>query len=182
MIISNRSSKFALFSKEFLRRHGLHLSGTATTWFLLDIAYYSQNLFQKDIFSDVGWLPSAGSMSALDELYKIARAQTLTALCGTVPGYWVIVIYGLTFFFANFGPNSTTFVVPNQDHVKTDAGYPPDIGMTNSLIVLGVISILGFFFMFLVPESKGKSPEEMSRENEDEDDQVQQSNKVELTV
>ncbi|CAB4266962.1 unnamed protein product [Prunus armeniaca] len=62
MIISNSSSKFALFSKEFLRRHGLHLSGTATTWFLLDIAYYSQKLFQKDIFSAVGWLPSAGSM------------------------------------------------------------------------------------------------------------------------
>ncbi|CAB4266965.1 unnamed protein product [Prunus armeniaca] len=155
MIISNRSSKFALFSKEFLRRHGLHLLGTATTWFLLDIAYYSQKLFQKDIFSAVGWLPSAGSMSALDELYKIARAQTLIALCGTVPGYW------------------------NQDHAKTDAGYPPGIGMRNSLIVLGVISILGFFFKFLVP--KGKSLEEMSRENEDEGAQVQ-SNEVELTV
>lgn len=241
---------FALWSKEFMRRHGKHLLGTATCWFLLDIAYYSQNLFQKDIFSAVGWLPSAKSMSALDELYKIARAQTLIALCGTVPGYWVtvflidrmgrfaiqligfffmtvfmfllaipyqhwtrpennvwfIVIYGLTFFFANFGPNSTTFVVPaeifparfrstchgisaaagkagaiigafgflyasqNQDKSKADAGFPAGIGMRNSLMVLGVINVIGLLFTFLVPESKGKSLEEMSRENEEEEE------------
>lgn len=242
--------KFGLWSKEFMRRHGKHLLGTATCWFLLDIAYYSQNLFQKDIFSAVGWLPSAKSMSALDELFKIARAQTLIALCGTVPGYWVtvflidrmgrfaiqligfffmtvfmfllaipyqhwtrpennvwfIVIYSLTFFFANFGPNSTTFVVPaeifparfrstchgisaaagkagaiigafgflyasqSQDKSKADAGFPAGIGMRNSLMVLGVINVIGFLFTFLVPESKGKSLEEMSRENEEEEE------------
>ncbi|KAM1119674.1 hypothetical protein ACFX15_043057 [Malus domestica] len=244
----NKSSSFGLFSREFLQRHGKHLLGTATCWFLLDIAYYSQNLFQKDIFSAVGWLPSASSMSALDELFKIARAQTLIALCGTVPGYWAtvflidyigrfaiqligfffmtvfmlvlaipyehwsrpqhnigfIVIYGLTFFFANFGPNATTFVVPveifparlrstchgisaasgklgaiigafgflyaaqNQDPAKADPGYPAGIGMKNALFVLAGINVIGFFFTFLVPESKGKSLEEMSRENEDE--------------
>ncbi|XP_019431788.1 PREDICTED: inorganic phosphate transporter 1-4-like, partial [Lupinus angustifolius] len=46
-----RGNDFGLFTTQFFRRHGLHLLGTATTWFLLDIAYYSQNLFQKDIFS-----------------------------------------------------------------------------------------------------------------------------------
>ncbi|EEF48366.1 inorganic phosphate transporter 1-4 [Ricinus communis] len=156
--VLDRSNNFGLFSKQFLARHGLHLLGTASTWFLLDIAYYSQNLFQKDIFSAVGWLPPAKSMSTLDELFKIAKAQFFIALCGTVPGYWVtvilidyigrftiqligfffmtvfmfalaipyhhwtlkennigfIVIYGLTFFFANFGPNSTTFIVPAE--------------------------------------------------------------------
>ena len=25
-----------------------------------------------------------------------------------------VVIYGLTFFFSNFGPNSTTFIVPGE--------------------------------------------------------------------
>jgi len=247
--VKNRSNSFGLFTREFARRHGLHLLGTTTTWFLLDIAYYSQNLFQKDIFSAVGWIPPAKTMSALDELYKIARAQTLIALCGTVPGYWVTVLlidyigrfaiqmigfffmsifmfalaipyhhwtqkanhigfvamYALTFFFANFGPNSTTFIVPaeifparlrstchgisaasgkagaivgafgflyasqSQDKSKTDAGYPPGIGMRNSLLVLGVISVLGLFFTCLVPESKGKSLEEMSREGEEEE-------------
>ena len=235
-------NSFGLWSKEFARRHGLHLLGTTTTWFLLDIAYYSQNLFQKDIFSAVGWIPNAKLMSAIDEVYMIARAQTLIALCGTVPGYWVtvllidrigrftiqligfffmtvfmlalaipynhwthnhigfVVMYGLTFFFANFGPNSTTFIVPaeifparlrstchgisaacgkagaivgafgflyasqNQDKSKADPGYPAGIGMRNSLLVLSVLNVLGLFFTFLVPESKGKSLEEMSKE------------------
>ncbi|GJY99585.1 inorganic phosphate transporter 1-4 [Tanacetum coccineum] len=94
-------------------------------------------------------------------------------------------MYSLTFFFANFGPNTTTFVVPaeifparvrstchgisaasgklgaivgafgflylaqNQDPTKTDAGYPA------------------------VPESKGKSLEEMSGETERENTDLQ---------
>ncbi|OVA02419.1 General substrate transporter [Macleaya cordata] len=241
-------NSFGLFSKQFLKRHGLHLLGTTSTWFLLDIAFYSQNLFQKDIFSAVGWIPPAKTMNAIEEVYRIARAQTLIALCSTVPGYWFtvafidrigrfaiqlmgfffmtvfmfalaipyhhwtlkenrigfVLMYALTFFFANFGPNSTTFVVPaeifparlrstchgisaaagkagamvgafgflyaaqSQDKTKTDAGYPPGIGVKNSLIMLGVINFLGMLFTFLVPESKGKSLEEMSGENDDE--------------
>lgn len=242
------ANSFGLFSREFMRRHGLHLLGTTTTWFLLDIAFYSQNLFQKDIFTAIGWIPPAKTMNAIEEVYRIARAQTLIALCSTVPGYWFtvafidrigrfaiqlmgfffmtvfmfalaipydhwthkdnrigfVVIYSLTFFFANFGPNATTFVVPaeifparlrstchgisaasgklgaivgafgflylaqNKDKAKTDAGYPAGIGVKNSLIILGVLNFLGLLFTFLVPESKGKSLEEMSGEQEDD--------------
>ncbi|XP_030514175.1 inorganic phosphate transporter 1-4 [Rhodamnia argentea] len=242
----SEASGFGLFTKQFLSRHGLHLLGTTSTWFLLDIAFYSQNLFQKDIFSAIGWIPAAKTMNALEEVFRIARAQTLIALCSTVPGYWFtvafidrmgrfaiqmmgfafmtvfmfaiaipydhwthkenrigfVMMYSLTFFFANFGPNATTFVVPaeifparlrstchgisaaagklgaiigafgflylaqNQDPAKADAGYPAGIGVRNSLILLGVINFLGLLFTFLVPESKGKSLEEMSGENE----------------
>lgn len=241
------ASAYDLFSKEFFRRHGTHLLGTTSTWFLLDIAFYSQNLFQKDIFSAIGWIPPAATMNAIEEVFRIARAQTLIALCSTVPGYWFtvafidkmgrfaiqlmgfffmtvfmfalaipyhhwtlkdnqigfVVLYSLTFFFANFGPNATTFVVPaeifparfrstchgissasgklgamvgafgflylaqNQDKNKTDAGYPPGIGVKNSLLLLGGLNFLGILFTFLVPEAKGKSLEEMSGENED---------------
>ncbi|CDP21515.1 unnamed protein product [Coffea canephora] len=188
-----------------------------------------------------------GKQAAADmsKVLQIAKAQTLIALCGTVPGYWFtvflidkmgrfaiqlmgfcmmtifmlalaipynhwakgnhvgfVVLYSLTFFFANFGPNATTFIVPaeifparlratchgisaasgksgaivgafgflylaqNQDKTKTDAGYPPGIGMRNSLIVLAVINLLGALFTFLVPESKGKSLEEISGEDQ----------------
>jgi PHS family inorganic phosphate transporter-like MFS transporter len=243
-----KRNDFGLFSREFLARHGLHLLGTTTTWFLLDIAFYSQNLFQKDIFSAIGWIPPAKTMNALEEVFRIARAQTLIALCSTVPGYWFtvffidrigrfaiqlmgfffmtvfmfalaipynhwthkdhrigfVIMYSLTFFFANFGPNATTFVVPAEifparlrstchgisaaagkagaivgafgflyaaqpkDPSKRDAGYPAGIGVKNSLIVLGCINVLGVLFTLLVPESKGKSLEEMSKEDEDE--------------
>uniref|UniRef100_A0A7N0TMG0 Major facilitator superfamily (MFS) profile domain-containing protein n=1 Tax=Kalanchoe fedtschenkoi TaxID=63787 RepID=A0A7N0TMG0_KALFE len=242
-------SSFGLFSNEFLKRHGLHLLGTSSTWLLLDIAFYSQNLFQKDIFSAIGWIPAAKTMNAVQEVFWIARAQTLIALCSTVPGYWFTVflidrmgrfsiqlmgfffmtvfmfaiaipynhwthkenrigfvsMYSLTFFFANFGPNATTFVVPAEifparlrstchgisaaagklgaiigafgflylsqspDKNKTEAGYPPGIGVKNSLLVLGVVNLLGLLFTFLVPEPKGKSLEELSGENEEDD-------------
>ncbi|KAG9154852.1 hypothetical protein Leryth_023914 [Lithospermum erythrorhizon] len=255
----NKGNDFGLLSKQFLRRHGLHLLGTTSTWFLLDIAFYSQNLFQKDIFSAIGWIPKAETMSAVEEVYRIARAQTLIALCSTVPGYWFtvalidrigrfaiqlmgfffmtvfmfalaipydhwthkdnrigfVIMYSLTFFFANFGPNATTFVVPaeifparlrstchgisaasgkagaiigafgflyaaqSSDPKKTDAGYPPGIGVRNSLLVLGCINFLGVVFTFLVPESKGKSLEEMSKENEEEENtEVGQDNRT----
>ncbi|KAL5570333.1 hypothetical protein UlMin_026908 [Ulmus minor] len=134
----DKSMSFGLFTKQFSHRHGIHLLGTTTTWFLFDIAYYSQNLFQKDIFSAIGWIPPASTMSALGEVYKIAMAQTLIAICSIVPGYWFtvffidkmgrfaiqlmgkenqigfVVMYSLNFFFANFGPNATTFVVPAE--------------------------------------------------------------------
>ncbi|KAK6255230.1 hypothetical protein QUC31_016894 [Theobroma cacao] len=247
------SNSFGLFSKEFARRHGVHLLGTTTTWFLLDIAYYSSNLFQKDIFSAIGWLPKPETMSATHEVYRVAKAQTLIALCGTVPGYWFtvafidylgrftiqlmgfffmtvfmfalaipyhhwkshnagfLIMYSLTFFFANFGPNATTFVVPAEifparlrstchgisaaagkagaivgafgflyasqstNPANTDAGYPPGIGMKNSLIVLGAINCLGMAFTLLVPESKGKSLEELTGENEEDGDEIQKT-------
>ncbi|KAG9136082.1 hypothetical protein Leryth_003708 [Lithospermum erythrorhizon] len=87
----DKDNDFGLLSKQFLRRHGFHLLGTTSTWFLLDIAFYSQNLFQKDIFSAIGWIPKAETMSAIEEVHRIARAQTLIALCSTVPGYWFTV-------------------------------------------------------------------------------------------
>ncbi|KAF3639669.1 putative inorganic phosphate transporter 1-4 [Capsicum annuum] len=106
----------------------------------------------------IGWILAAKTMNAIEKVYKIARAQTLIALCSTVPGYWFtvflidrigrfiiqllgfsmmtvfvfalaipydhwthpgnhigfVVLYSLTFFFANFGPNATTFIVPAE--------------------------------------------------------------------
>ncbi|KQJ81733.1 probable inorganic phosphate transporter 1-4 [Brachypodium distachyon] len=244
-----RQEQFGLFSREFLKRHGRHLLGTTVCWFVLDIAFYSQNLFQKDIYAAVGWLPRADTMNALQEMFSISRAQTLVALCGTIPGYWFtvflidvlgrfaiqlggfffmtafmlglavpydhwtntnpagfVVMFAFTFFFANFGPNSTTFIVPAEifparlrstchgvsaaagkagaivgsfgflyaaqspDPAKAEAGYPPGIGVRNSLFLLAGCNVVGFFFTFLVPESKGKSLEELSGENQEDDD------------
>lgn len=88
---SSTGQQFGLFLAEFVCRPGRHLLGTTSTLLLLDIAFYSHNLFQKDIFSAIGWIPKASTMSVLDELLKIACAQSLIALCGTVPGYWSTV-------------------------------------------------------------------------------------------
>ncbi|KAG0562679.1 hypothetical protein KC19_9G164500 [Ceratodon purpureus] len=250
---------YGLWSRQFVKQHGAQLLGCASTWFLLDIAFYSQNLFQKDIFSAIGWLPAAKTMSALEEVFRVSRAQALIALVSTVPGYWVTValvdvigrwviqmigfffmtlfmfvltfqyytlrgtpcvdnpaqycggnhtafltLYALTFFFANFGPNVTTFIIPAelfparlrstchgisaasgkagaivgafgflyaaQDQVegKQDHGYPTGIGLKNSFLLLSVINAAGFFCTFLVPETKGRSLEDLSGENDAE--------------
>jgi PHS family inorganic phosphate transporter-like MFS transporter len=151
------TEQYALGSAKFWRLHGLHLIGTCGCWFIIDVSYYSQNLFQSTVYSKVGWLPKNTTLSALEEMFKVSRAQAFIALCGTVPGYYVaiafidilgrwiiqiqgfffmtvfmyalaapynhwvnhdhvgfLVIYGLTFFFSNFGPNTTTFIVPAE--------------------------------------------------------------------
>jgi len=250
---------YGLLSRQFLKQHGVQLLGCTTTWFLLDIAFYSQNLFQKDIFTAIGWLPPAKNMSALEEVYRVSRAQALIALVSTVPGYWVTValvdvigrwviqmigfffmtlfmfvltfqyytlrgtpcaddpsaycggnhtafltLYALTFFFANFGPNVTTFIIPaelfparlrstchgisaasgkagaivgafgflyaaqSQKEGQQDKGYPTGIGLKNSFLLLSCINAAGFFCTFLVPETNGRSLEDLSGENDAE--------------
>ncbi|KAF3538540.1 hypothetical protein F2Q69_00023366 [Brassica cretica] len=209
-IVKDPRLNYGLFSKEFLRRHGLPLLGCTSTWFLLDIAFYSQNLFQKDIFSAIGWIPKASTMNAVHELMGFFMMTVFMFAIAFPYDHWIkpdnrigfVVMYPLTFFFANFGPNATTFIVPAeifparlrstchgisaatgkagaivgafgflyaaqpQDKTKTDAGYPPGIGVKNSLIMLGVINFVGMLFTFLVPEPKGKSLEELSGETE----------------
>ncbi|KAA8548799.1 hypothetical protein F0562_000483 [Nyssa sinensis] len=139
------ANSFVLFSKKFARRHGLHLLGSTSTWFLLDIAFYSQNLFQKDVFSAIG----------------------------TVPGYWFTVAF-IDIIGSGWEGRSHNwsfrflYAAQNTDPNKADAGYPPGIGVKNSLIMLGCINFLGMCFTLLVPEPKGKSLEELSGENDDD--------------
>ncbi|XP_062153316.1 low affinity inorganic phosphate transporter 4-like [Alnus glutinosa] len=238
------ANSYPLLSKEFVQRHGRHLIGTMSTWFLLDIAFYSQNLTQKDIFPVMRLTKKAIEVNALEEVFETSRAMFVVALLGTFPGYWFTVIfieklgrfiiqlvgffmmsvfmlviglnydylleknhayifailYGLTFFFANFGPNSTTFVLPAElfptrvratCHAMSAAagkagamvaafgiqnytldGQPPKIrkamtilAIRKAMIILAVTNLLGFFCTFLVPETKGRSLEEISGED-----------------
>ncbi|KAK6117715.1 hypothetical protein DH2020_044456 [Rehmannia glutinosa] len=231
----NSSNEYKLLSHEFFKRHGRHLIGTTTTWFLLDIAFYSQNLTQKDIFPTMGLTSKAENVSALQEMFETSRAMFVIALLGTFPGYWFTVafiekigrfyiqlvgffmmslfmlilgvkydylknedhkwtfaaLYGLTFFFANFGPNSTTFVLPAElfptrvrstCHALSAASGKAGamigaFGIQNytqdgdvhkikkAMMFLAFTNILGFFFTFLVTETKGRSLEEISGED-----------------
>ncbi|XP_021828517.1 probable inorganic phosphate transporter 1-2 [Prunus avium] len=247
-VLVDPNSSYGLFSREFLRRHGLHLLGTSSTWFLLDIAFYSLQLTQKDVYPASGLLPKASTMNAIEEVYLLSKAMLLIALAATVPGYWFTVflidkigrkpiqlggfllmsifmavlgfkygvlrgekcedpnstldfcnghtnlftlLYGLTLFFANFGPNSTTFIVPAElfparfrstcHGISAAAGKAGAIlaafvlqsythqlkGIRKAVIALAVVNLLGFFFTFLVPETKGRSLEEISGEDND---------------
>ncbi|PON96885.1 Phosphate transporter [Trema orientale] len=228
------ANNYKLLSMEFWNRHGMNLIGTTTTWFLLDIAFYSQNLTQKDIFPAMGLIQKDFEVNALREVFETSRAMFVIALLGTFPGYWFTVffieklgrfiiqlvgffmmsvfmfiigvkydylkndnkwlfavLYGFTFFFANFGPNSTTFVLPAElfptrlrstcHAISAASGKAGAMigafGVQNytlnssperirkAMMILAATNLLGFFFTFLVSETKGRSLEEISGED-----------------
>ena len=146
------------------------LLGTAVTWFLFDLLFYGNTIFQAIVVEatfrsrenkDGNDASSNNSSSdrrhllqrtALDSFiltsialpgYAVAGALIGRRICGvtqsvrfvmlqglgcmsvlyfTIGWYWkelrmyspsaLVVLYGLTFFFANYGPNTTTFVLP----------------------------------------------------------------------
>jgi MFS transporter, PHS family, inorganic phosphate transporter len=115
-------------------------------------------------------------------------------LIGLIPGVaahaWpFIILYGISYFFTEFGPNTTTFIYPAEIfpvEVRTtghgiSAGMGkmgafagaylfPDMlassmGIRGAEIVAGVVSVAGLLItMALLPEPKGKSLEELTEE------------------
>lgn len=71
----DQTNSFGLFSGEFLLHHGLYLIDMNTYWSLLGIAFYPQNLFYKDIFIAIHYNPKDRTMSALEEVHRIAHAD-----------------------------------------------------------------------------------------------------------
>ena len=146
--------------------------GCAGGWFLLDITFYGNQLFQAPVLASI--FNVAQNKSAPSQFEPIEgdlshnRAlQMIMIACIALPGYYVsvcfmdslgrrniqlqgfffmtvlfgilgiwfdemqkrnlaallLVLYGLTFFFSNFGPNSTTFILPSET-------FPPEVRTT----------------------------------------------------
>jgi len=217
--------------RQILRTYGLLIFGTASTWFLLDIAFYSTNIFNPLILRQIGFA-NASSFPPLQQVRLLATGNVLIALVASVPGYWVAValidrvgrrplqyigfgvmtaafltlslgwgtlvgilpaflaIYGLTFFFANFGPNTTTFVYPSEvfptSFRTTGHGIAAASGKIGAVLavfvfanfyavyglpwffgVLAGVSFLGFLItVVLLPETSQRSLEDVSGEDE----------------
>ncbi|KAM7252902.1 hypothetical protein ACFE04_025520 [Oxalis oulophora] len=151
--------QYSLFSKEFMRLHGRDLFSCSISWMLVDIVFYSNNLFQSKIYHHYIF-KSNQKMDAYEEVFQVAKLQAIIAGCSTIPGYFATILlvdhpkfgrkniqkfgflamaivyfvlgisyffywgkqtnigfmllYGLSFFFANFGPNTTTFIAPAE--------------------------------------------------------------------
>ncbi|CAM9177736.1 unnamed protein product [Chrysoparadoxa australica] len=138
--------------------HLKKLLGTGGSWFLFDLTFYSNTLFEPEVLESA--FSSSGTGDALmDTAWKAALLSFISA-----PGYafavilmgkigarriqlqgllmmsllylaiglsfsrlrghpvLMVALYGATFFFSNFGPNSTTFVLPSitfPPHVRS---------------------------------------------------------------
>lgn len=145
-----------------MRKYWGKLLGTAGGWFLFDITFYGNSLFQstvlKQVFHASKGAPTVGQpapvlMGGLST--NLCPQMAIIAAIG-LPGYYIsvyfmdklgrrniqlqgfffmavvfaalgifekplesapvgmLILYGLTFFFSNFGPNSTTFILPAE--------------------------------------------------------------------
>ncbi len=105
-----------------------------------------------------------------------------------VPAEVAFLIYALSFFFIDFGPNTTTFVIPAEVYptrarttghgISAACGkvgaaittylFPTllsAIGLKNILFMLAIVSIIGAIItIFTLPETKNRSLEEVSNE------------------
>ncbi|KAL6639743.1 hypothetical protein ACP70R_022565 [Stipagrostis hirtigluma subsp. patula] len=222
-----RQGQFGLFSLKFMCRHGWHLVSASVCWFMLDVVFYSLNLFMMDIFTE--WFDHVSKEGILEQTYKFARIQAIIAVSGSLPGYFgtvmfidkrgririqligftmmtifiiglasthavwqksssfptgFAVMYGFIFFFANFGPNTTTFIVPTEifpTRLRSTchgiagavgkAGaivgvllflYAKQITVPQKLFMLAGCNLLGIIFTVFLPESKGMSLEDIA--------------------
>jgi MFS family permease len=115
-------------------------------------------------------------------------------LIGVIPGVTTtvapfLILFGVSYFFAEFGPNTTTFILPAEifpTSARTtghgiSAGVAkigaflgvfllPQItasfGTAGAMRLFALFSLVGLLLTFLLPEPKGKSLDELSDEEE----------------
>ena len=110
------------------------------------------------------------------------------ALTSTVAPFFAI--FGLSYFFIEFGPNTTTFVLPSEvfpvSMRTTGHGIAAGIGklgafvgvflvpqlqkqlgLRGMILVAGAAAILGFLLTMVLPEPARRSLEEVSGEDDD---------------
>jgi len=203
-------------SPKLIAKYAWPLFGTASTWFLFDIAFYGNGFFKETIIDLVGL---GGTGSTWDVMYQTTIGSLVIASLA-LPGYWLslplieivgrkplqligfacegiiffimgglytpiqqyaglfVVLYGLTFFFSNMGPNTTTYVLSAETFPKSirstchgisaasgklgalvgTAGFPTmvtAVGIPAVFYLCGVIAVLGFILTAIfIPEMK----------------------------
>ncbi len=117
--------------------------------------------------------------------FAITKGTSITGFA--IPAVGALALYSMSFFFIDFGPNTTTFVIPAEVYPtarrttghgisaaagKTGAAittffFPAllvSIGVQGILEMLAVVSVVGALLTLGLKESKNQSLEEASRE------------------
>ncbi len=85
---NSRYNTFFIYFSEW--RHFKTLLGTASCWFLLDVAFYGTNLNQSVLLTDIGF--STGK-NEYDVLMRNAIGNLVIAVSGYVPGYFFTIYF-----------------------------------------------------------------------------------------
>ncbi|MGC8631004.1 MAG: MFS transporter [Thermoprotei archaeon] len=206
--------------KKYMRFYLGFLVGVSAAWFLLDASYYGTGIFLPELSGVLGFTGSLAKIEVsaltfglaafpgywvavllMDKEGRKAMQAIGFALMGflfltlgfvgrDLSGVAFLFIYSLTFFFSNFGPNTTTFVYPTElfptEFRSTGHGIAASSGKLgaaistfifpvllaewgpyNLMLFLASLALLGgVVTVVLLPETKGKSLEESSLENE----------------
>jgi MFS family permease len=150
------------------------------------------------VFAVPGYLLAVWKMDRIGHRRLQFVGFTVMALCfltlGAVPVLTTVVapfvaIFGLSYFFTEFGPNMTTFVLPSElfpvNMRTTGHGVAAGIGKLGAfvgvflvpqlqthfglrglLIVAGSAAIGGLLLTFVLPEPSGRSLEDVSGEDD----------------
>jgi PHS family inorganic phosphate transporter-like MFS transporter len=182
-----------------------YYGNTVSSPFVLSAVGGAQTLLQKVLtqlgifaaFAAPGYVVAALTMDRIGrktiQILGFGMMAITFGLLALIPGieklvYPFLLIYGLSYFFTEFGPNATTFVYPSEIfpvQVRTTGhGIAAAMGKIGGFIgvftfpffmqwrglpaaegAAAIVSVLGLLVtVFLLPETKGKSLEELSEQ------------------
>ena len=180
------------------RLYKLHLLGTASCWFLLDVDFYANGLFSHEVTAKIlshdsrpttayedtinsfilclisvpGYYLSVRFLEIVGRKAVQFNGFVAMSICFFICGFahdwflsggendprrWLfLLVYALTFTFSNFGPNTTTFVIPGEI-------YPPEVratchGLSAASGKLGAAAGAYFFPLVLGTSGGGTTP------------------------
>jgi PHS family inorganic phosphate transporter-like MFS transporter len=167
----------------------VRLIGAALAWFLMDFAYYGNTVSSPLVLSSLGTdhtiLEKTLTQLGIFVIFA-APGYAVAALTMDRLFFPFLIIYGFSYFFTEFGPNATTFVYPSEIFpVKvrtTGHGIAAALGKIGGFVgvftfpffmawhglpaaegAAAIVSVLGLMVtIFMLPETKGKSLEELS--------------------
>jgi PHS family inorganic phosphate transporter-like MFS transporter len=157
----------------------------------------------RSIAAVPGYFVAAAMMDRIGrktiQILGLAMMAMSFAAIAVIPGiekliYPFLIVYGVSYFFTEFGPNATTFVYPAElfpvEGRTTGHGIASAAGKLGGFIGVflfpillsagglfaaessaAAVSVLGILVtVFMLPETKGKSLEELSAEEADAQD------------